>query len=83
VAPRSVAEQAVGATVAVLCEAAELPGLLDVHAMIPPTGQALVRPVPGHNLWLWYDLPDEQHVLPDEQHVRLLTVTRTPPNPVD
>jgi hypothetical protein len=66
----------VGTTVAALCEAEQLPGLLDVRAIIAPVQPALVRRVPGHNLWVWYDLPDDAHV-------RLLTVTRTPPDPVD
>ena len=33
----------VGATIAALAEAAELPGLLDTVALMPPTGQANVR----------------------------------------
>jgi hypothetical protein len=65
----------VSSTIAALCEAERLPGLLDAEAMIPPTGKGFVRQVPGFSLWVWYDLPDEQHV-------RFITVTRTPPTPM-
>jgi hypothetical protein len=68
----TLAGQALGATITSLCEAEQLPGLLDVVAMMPPTAKALVRQVPGFALWVWYDLPDPGHV-------RLLTVTRAPP----
>jgi hypothetical protein len=62
------------ATLNALCEADVLPGLLDVRAMLPPTDDVFVRRVPGHALWVWYDLPDENHV-------RMRTLTRTPPPP--
>lgn len=74
IVPRSPTSQALGATIAALCEAEELPGLLDVRAMIPPTREALVRQVPGHALWVWYDVR--------EPRVWLHTLTRTPPEPV-
>jgi len=45
---------AIGATLAHISEAATLPGMLDAIAVVPPTGQALVRRVPGRNLWLWF-----------------------------
>jgi hypothetical protein len=66
---------AVGATIAALAEAEHLPGVLDTSAMIPPTHEAFVRRVSGRNLWLWY------RVTPGE--VVMVTLTRTPPVPVD
>ena len=43
------------ATINVLLGADDLPGPLDVEAMIPPTQRVLVRRVTGgENLWLWY-----------------------------
>jgi hypothetical protein len=64
---------AVGATLSALAESSALPGLLDVAAAIPPTGSALVRRVPGRNLWLWYRV--------DEDEVVALRVTKAPPVP--
>ena len=66
---------AIGATLAHLSEAASLPGMLDAIAVVPPTGQALVRRVPGRNLWLWF------HVDGDDEVVRVVNLTRTPPVP--
>lgn len=66
---------AVGATLSALVEAAELPGLLDTRAAIPPTGEALVRRVAGHNLWLWYRVAEDE--------VRPLHVTKAPPVPLE
>ena len=65
----------VGATIAALAEAAELPGLLDTVALMPPTGQANVRRVGGRNLWLWYRATADEVVM--------VTITKTPPHPVD
>ena len=62
---------AVGATLSSLAESSELPGLLDVEAAIPPTLVALVRRVPGRNLWIWYRV--------DEDEIVALRVTKTPP----
>lgn len=56
-----------------LAEAAELPGLLDVEALVPPTSRAHVRRVAGRNLWVWY------RVEPDE--IVAVLVTKTPPVP--
>jgi hypothetical protein len=49
--------------------------MLDAIAVGPPTGQALVRRVPGRNLWLWF------HVDGDDEVVRVVNLTRTPPVP--
>lgn len=68
------AAAAVGATIAALTEAAELPGVLDVRAAIPPTSSAYVRRVAGRNLWLWYRVDDEG--------VWLLNITAAPPVPL-
>lgn len=68
------ASAAVGATLAALSETSELPGLLDTEALIPPTGRALVRRVPGRNLWLWYKANDAELVA--------LRATRVPPTPI-
>lgn len=67
--------QALGATIAALSEAATLPGLGDVEAMIPPTASAFVRRVPGHNLWVWYRVPSSGELL-------VLNLTKTPPVPI-
>jgi hypothetical protein len=37
-----------------LAEAEALPGPGDTLALLPPTGEAFVRRVPGRNLWIWY-----------------------------
>jgi hypothetical protein len=66
---------AVGATIAALAEARELPGLLDSAAMIPPTTHAFVRRVGGRNLWIWYRAGYDEVVI--------VTITRMPPTPVD
>ena len=67
------ASAAIGATLSALAEAAELPGLLDVEAAIPPTHRALVRRVPGRNLWLWFRV--------DGDEIVALRVTVVPPVP--
>ena len=65
------ASAAVGATLSALAESSALPGLLDVEAAIPPTSRALVRRVAGRNIWIWYDV--------DEDEIVTLRVTKTPP----
>ncbi len=70
----SEASAAVGATLAALAEASELPGLLDTEALIPPTGRALVRRVPGRNLWLWYKA--------NEAEIVAIRALRVPPMPI-
>jgi hypothetical protein len=67
------ASAAVGATLSGLAEAAELPGLLDVEALVPPTSRALVRRVAGRNLWVWYRVEVDEIVA--------LLVTKVPPVP--
>ncbi len=69
------ASQALGATLAALSEAASLPGLGDVEAMIPPTAWAYVRRVPGHNLWVWYREGSSGELL-------VLNLTKIPPVPI-
>lgn len=69
------ASAAVGATLSALSEAAQLPGLLDTVAAVPPTGRGLVRRAAGRNLWIWY------HVTDDE--VIAFNVTKSPPVPID
>ncbi|HQY61623.1 MAG: hypothetical protein IPQ09_08910 [Myxococcales bacterium] len=66
---------AIGATLAHLSDAATLPGMLDAIAVVPPTGQALVRRVPGRNLWPWFQVDG------DDEVVRVVNLTRTPPVP--
>jgi hypothetical protein len=65
----------VARTIAALLEAEELPGPGDVVAAIPPTGMALVRRVPGRNLWLWYRVEGDV--------VLLRHISSEPPVPVD
>ncbi len=65
---------AIGATLAHMAEAASLPGMLDAVAVIPPTGQAFVRRVPGRNLWLWFRVEVDDSV-------RVVNLTRSPPVP--
>ena len=67
--------QALGATIASLCEAATLPGVLDVLTAMPPTRTALVRRVAGQTLWVWHSVTDAGDVV-------LLTLTRVPPVPL-
>lgn len=74
VLPGSPERAAVGATLAVLAEAATLPGLLDTAALIPPTTQAYVRRVGGRNLWVWYRATDDELVA--------VTITRSAPVPM-
>ncbi len=69
----SPAYEAVMATIAWLCEAETLPGLLDVRTMMPPARDAFARRVAGQNLWIYYDVTGG--------FVDLLTIVRTPPIP--
>ncbi len=75
VVPGSARGRAVGQTIALLGEAATLPGPGDTRALIPPTGTAFVRRVPGRNLWLWYTLRDGE--------VAVVALTADPPVPTD
>lgn len=65
----------VARTIAALLAAEELPGPSDTVAAIPPTGTALVRRVPGRNLWLWYRV--------EGNTVLLRHVSSEPPVPID
>lgn len=75
VVPGSARGKAVGKTIAALGTDDELPGPGDVRAMVPPTGTAYVRAVPGRNLWVWYVLSDVA--------VTIVALTADPPVPVD
>ena len=68
--PRAVA---VAQTVRGLADAGELPGPSDFESTIRQIGKAWVRRVPGRNLWVWYQVGDEEVVL--------VTVTSDPPVP--
>src|SRR5688572_16798892 len=48
------ARSCVGLTIASLLRDETLPATGDTRALVPPTGEAFVRRVPGRNLWLWY-----------------------------
>jgi hypothetical protein len=63
-----------GRTVALLARQA-LPGVADFEAPIPPVGRAWVRRVQNENLWIWFRW--------DDVAVILLTVTTSPPVPLD
>jgi hypothetical protein len=67
--------RAVGQTIASLANDETLPGPHDTKAVVPPTGVAFVRRVPGRNLWLWYTLTSET--------VALIALTADPPVPAD
>lgn len=75
IVPGSARGKAVGGVIAALGTEEELPGSEDIRALIPPTGDAFVRRVPGRNLWLWY-------VLPGDDAVTIIAVTADPPVPV-
>lgn len=74
VVPGSARGKAVGQTIAALTDD-ELPAPGDVRAMVPPTGTAYVRAVPGRNLWVWYVL--------SEAAVTIVALTADPPVPAD
>lgn len=67
--------RAVGRTIQALGGDGELPAPGDVEALVPPTGIAYVRRVPGRNLWLWYILSGEDGVI-------LIALTADPPVPL-
>ena len=67
--------RAVARVIAALLAEGVLPSAGDVLALIPPTSEAVVRRVPGRNLWLWY-----RHRV-DE--IALIALTADPPVPVD
>ena len=51
-----------------------LPGPGDARALMPPTGEAFVRRVPGRNLWIWYRADGETlYVVPalQNRHTRV------------
>ena len=50
--------RSVGRTLAALSADVTLPGPGDTRALMPPTREAFVRPVPGRNLWIWYVVRD-------------------------
>jgi hypothetical protein len=56
--PGSARGRAVARVIVELAGAENLPGLGDTRALIPPTGEAYVRRVPGRNLWIWYVVED-------------------------
>jgi len=58
-----------------LASESELPGAGDFVANIPPTSSALVRRVPGRNLWIWYRVEGDRLLL---RHL-----STEPPVPVD
>lgn len=51
-----------------------LPGPLDVVALMPPTGAALVRRVTAANLWVWFRVEDDA--------VAFVHLSRQPPTPL-
>ena len=73
--PGSVRGRAVGQTIAALANAETLPGPGDTRALMPPTGEAFVRRVPGRNLWVWYRV--------DDAALYVAHVASDPPVPVD
>jgi hypothetical protein len=73
--PGSERGRAVGRVIAGLASAENLPGSGDTLALIPPTGEAFVRRVPGRNLWLWYKLRADE--------LLVVTLTADPPVPVE
>lgn len=75
VVPGSARGRAVGQTIAGLVSASTLPAPGDVRALVPPTGSAFVRRVPGRNLWLWYTVSDDS--------VMVIGLTADPPVPVE
>jgi hypothetical protein len=46
-----------------------------MRALVPPTGEAFVRRVPGRNLWVWYMVSDDT--------VSVIALTADPPVPAD
>ena len=58
-----------------LAGADALPGPGDTVALIPPTGSAFVRRVPGRNLWIWYRVEGDALLISD--------LSAEPPVPAD
>ncbi len=75
VVPGSARGRAVGRTIAALSQDATLPADGDMRVVVPPTGVAFARRVPGRNLWLWYVLADGG--------IALIALTADPPVPLD
>lgn len=71
--PGSQRGRAVGRAIAALLDAEVLPSPLDARALLPPTGDAFVRRVPGRNLWIWYRA--------DAERLFLVHVSSDPPIP--
>lgn len=71
--PGSARGRAVGKIIASLGTDDSLPGAGDVFALVPPTGSAFVRRVPGRNLWLWYTVSGDV--------VIVIALTADPPVP--
>lgn len=67
--------RAVGLTIASLGSNDTLPAPGDTRALVPPTGEAFVRRVPGRNLWLWYTVASDI--------VTVIGLTADPPVPAD
>jgi hypothetical protein len=70
--PRGVA---VAAAIRALLAAPALPSPGDTRALVPPTGEAFVRRVPGQNLWIWYRA--------NEETLYVALVSSDPPVPLD
>lgn len=66
--------KALGRTLAAIGRADVLPGPLDVVALMPPTGAALVRRVTSANLWVWFRVEDNA--------VAFVHLSRQPPTPL-
>lgn len=75
IVPGSARARAVGLTIAALGMEEKLPGPEDTRALVPPTGEAFVRRVPGRNLWLWYTVAGDV--------VTVVGLTADPPVPAD
>jgi hypothetical protein len=75
VVPGSARGRAVGLTIAALGTDPVLPAAGDTRALVPPTGEAFVRRVPGRNLWVWYTVSGEA--------VSVVALTADPPVPAD
>lgn len=55
--------------------AEELPAPRDQEGLMPPVARYWFRRVSGQNLWLWFAF--------DEQQLILVSLTNTPPVPID
>jgi hypothetical protein len=64
---------AIARTIHTLLAAGSLPGAADVRAKIGSSATAFVRRVQGRNLWLWYNVNDDE--------LSLVGLTTDPPVP--